>query len=472
MASPIKVKAIFDIGKTNKKFLLFDEHFSVVYRNQVTQDQMEDDDGYPCENLDRLVIWIKEECNKALQQKKYQITDMNFTTYGATLVHLDKNRNVITPLYNYLKPYPDDVAKKFYIRYGGRKRLSLQTASPPMGMLNSGLQLYWLKQKKSEIFAKIDQTLHFPQYISYLFTGYLCSELTSIGCHTAMWDFESGNYHDWIREEGMEVLLPEIQPVSSTRQIDYGRLTVQTGIGIHDSSAALAPFLFATDKPFIQLSTGTWSVAFNPFTSDPLTYEELEKDSLYYMNIYGKPVKASRLFLGNEYTHQLQKIGQYFGRPKDRIDCEPEFVLFQKLARHESPQHKFIFEKMSSPGVHQSNENNGRDLSRFNSYEEACHQLMLDLVLIQLKAMQLVWGSTEINQIVITGGFSQNDFFTRLLATFLPGKKIYTASIPDASALGAMLVMGNETHNQYFIQKLMEWKTHNPFESLNLKGYK
>ena len=57
-------------------------------------------------------------------------------------------------------------------------------------MLNSGLQLYWLKKTKPEVFKKIKYSLHLPQYLSYIFTGIPLSEYTSIGCHTALWDYE------------------------------------------------------------------------------------------------------------------------------------------------------------------------------------------------------------------------------------------------------------------------------------------
>ncbi len=472
MTSPVSVRAIFDIGKTNKKFLLFDENCSVVYNRQVTIDQAKDDDGEACEDLGRLVLWMKEEFNKAFASPKYRITALNVTTYGATLVHLDENNKVVTPLYNYLKPCPDDVMEAFYSKYGGREQLSLQTASPPMGLLNSGLQLYWLKQKKPEKYKKIACTLHFPQYLSHLFSGCLCSELTSIGCHTAMWNFQKGTYHHWIHKEGMKELLPGIQPVSSTCRSHYDGDLLQTGIGIHDSSAALAPFLFATEKAFIQLSTGTWSIAMNPFTSDPLTYEELENDCLHYINVHGKPVKASRLFLGKEYASQLKKTGCYFGRRQDRMDCQPDPELFKKRIEEKDPNRKMMVEKKSSSQLSFQGMTEGRDLSSFSSYEEACHQLMLDLVTIQLRSLKRIWGTTTIDRIIITGGFSKNDFFTRLLATFLPGIKVYTSRSSEASALGALLVMENNEKDPSFLQKLMGWRLHRPFENLNLEGYR
>lgn len=45
------VTAIFDIGKTNKKFFLFDADFQEVYREYTSIEPIEDEDGHPTENL-------------------------------------------------------------------------------------------------------------------------------------------------------------------------------------------------------------------------------------------------------------------------------------------------------------------------------------------------------------------------------------------------------------------------------------
>ena len=85
-------------------------------------------------------------------------------------MYLDADGNRLTPVYNYLKPMPDDVLEGFYESYGGLEEFSRKTASPSLGMLNSGLQALWLKKKKPEVFSRVNTVLHFPQYLSYCFT--------------------------------------------------------------------------------------------------------------------------------------------------------------------------------------------------------------------------------------------------------------------------------------------------------------
>ncbi|MEL7006479.1 MAG: hypothetical protein AAFN93_27715, partial [Bacteroidota bacterium] len=135
--------AVFDIGKTHKKFLLFDENLETVVEDSIKIDEIEDEDGFPCDDLNAISEWIKTKVDTDAKIQK-----LNFTTYGASLVHLDKNRKPITPLYNYLKPIPPEVQFEFYEKYGPADKFAEETSSPNLGMLNSGLQLFWLKKAK------------------------------------------------------------------------------------------------------------------------------------------------------------------------------------------------------------------------------------------------------------------------------------------------------------------------------------
>ena len=177
--------AIFDIGKTNKKFVIFDGGFQPLHQEQITIPEIEDDDGYPCDDLTAIEEWMETTLSKALSNLDFKITKLNFSTYGATIVNLGKSVKPVTPMYNYLKPYPDDLLEQFMDGIGGHEAFSTQTASPLLGMLNSGLQIYWLKYRKPHLFKRIDCSLHLPQYFSYLFTGKRSGEYTTVGCHSA-----------------------------------------------------------------------------------------------------------------------------------------------------------------------------------------------------------------------------------------------------------------------------------------------
>ena len=191
----IPVIAIFDIGKTNKKLFLFDEDYKIVFERSARFIETKDEDGDTCENLESLRLSVFDSLHEVLRNKQFDIKAINFSTYGASLVYVDENGKPLAPLYNYLKKYPEALKEQFYDTYGGEEKVAVSTASPVLGSLNSGMQLYRIKYQKPELFEKVKYALHLPQYMSSIITGEMHSDITSIGCHTNFWDFEKQDYH-------------------------------------------------------------------------------------------------------------------------------------------------------------------------------------------------------------------------------------------------------------------------------------
>jgi sugar (pentulose or hexulose) kinase len=261
-----KVIAIFDIGKTNKKVLLFNYELGLVLETEERFPLIKDEDGCECDDIVLIEKWITGSINNFCLSEKYELTAVNFTTYGATLVYLDGGGNRLTPVYNYLKPIPGNIPEKIYRKFGGKDEFCRRTASPALGMLNSGFQALWLKIEKPVVFSKTRHILHFPQYLSFFLTGKIYSEHTSIGCHTALWDFDNMNYHPWVREEGLN--FPEPGPLEILNGIKIAGKKIMVGIGIHDSSASLAPYFSESTGKFLLVSTGTLSITMNPFNKE------------------------------------------------------------------------------------------------------------------------------------------------------------------------------------------------------------
>jgi len=409
---PIPVIAVFDVGKTNKKLFLFDEDYQIVFERAARFTELEDEDGFPCENLHSLERSVFDALKEVAALDQFILKAVNFAAYGASLVYLDEAGQPISPLYNYLKPYPELLEKEFYDTYGGKQNFSLQTASPALGSLNSGLQFFRIKKQQPTLFAAIKRALHLPQYLSFLVTGQSSSDLTSIGCHTALWDFSRGDYHQWVYREGLDAKLAPICPCDTVIEIDG----IKTGIGLHDSSAALIPYLQTFTEPFVLLSTGTWSISLNPFNQSVLTTQELENDCLNYFQYSGKPVKASRLFLGPLYEDGLKQLAHRFdGDPYTYRNILFDPQIAQQLAEN-------------------TTEANDSDLLAY-------YRLLHNLVAQQKKSTDLVLNDSPIKQIFVDGGFSQNEVFMHLLAAAYPHLKVFAASVPQSTALGAALAI-------------------------------
>lgn len=454
----IKVTAVFDIGRTNKKFFLFDGGFQEVYREYIRFDEITDEDGYPTENLEALENWAKEVFDKMLNSAEFEIATLNFSCYGASLVHIDKDGKPVTPLYNYMKPLNDEVYDSFYNSYGPESEHSRITGSPKIGMLNTGMHLYWLKHTKPEVFKKIKYSLHLPQYLSYIFTGIPVSEYTSIGCHTMLWDYEKEEYHQWVITEGIAEKLPPIVSARDTISVNYNGKTIQMGAGIHDSSSALLPYILSVNKPFLLVSTGTWSISINPFNKSMLTSEDIEKNSLFNMQVDGSPVKVSRLFLGNEYKIQIKALSKLFNVPDDFHKT----VKFDQNTLSEINKDFVYMFKWSSLSSEKMPKNTK---IRYDKFEHAYHQLMLELVLLQEKSIRAAIGNEKIECLYVDGGFSDNEVYIQLLSQHLSSMKLSTTESSLGSALGAAIVISDVTLEPKFLKKNYSLKKHSPLIS-------
>jgi sugar (pentulose or hexulose) kinase len=408
------VIAIFDVGKTNKKLFLFDEQYKMVYEESTQLQEIEDEDGFPCEDVEALTLWVRNSFKNVLKNDDYQIKAVNFSGYGASFVYIDEQLKVMVPLYSYLKPYSKKLREKFYNTYGGESSFAKQAASPVLGNLNSGMQLYRLKYEKPELFSRIKYALHLPQYLSFILTGKPFTDITSIGCHTNLWDFQKNQYHEWVKDEGVEKKLPPI--INSDAVVTYIDGNIPAGIGLHDSSASLIPYLISFNEPFLLLSTGTWCITFNPFNNKPLTDFELEHDCLCNLSYKGQPVKASRLFAGYEHELQIKKLAQYFNKDTDYY----KIVQFDlRLCNNLKPVKNLPNKNLVDAMIGQSDFSK-RNLGDFNSYEEAYHQLITDIIAQQIRSVNLLMNEQTIKKLFVDGGFSKNKIYMRLLAEAFP----------------------------------------------------
>ena len=494
----MNVIAILDAGKTNKKIFLFDEQYRMVWEQSCSFDGTADEDGEPCEDLEQLTAWARQSLAVVSALPDFSIRAVNFSAYGASFVHIGENGEPVTPLYNYLKPYPEALMKKFYAAYGGKVTFSMLTASPVLGSLNSGMQLYRIKKEQPDLFARIRYSLHLPQYLSWLFTGKAVSEITSIGCHTNLWNFSQQHYHEWVYREGLIDKLAPIVPSTSVQplavQVGVGAVTGSgrtqagsgaaagsgrapagggrppvIGVGLHDSSAAMIPYLESFREPFALISTGTWCITMNPFNDTPLTVAELEQDCLCYISYLGRPVKASRLFAGYDHERQVQRLAEHFHRSPAyaaEVAFDPGFVAAlrsgkgQDLSKKGWPSQagRKALPARGKASLVTASVFGQRELAAFESFEQAYHCLLMDIMDQQVASTRLVLHDTDVRRIFVDGGFGLNQVYMHLLAEAFPGIEVFAASLPQATAMGAALAIHSHWNKRILPGDIIELK--------------
>jgi hypothetical protein len=174
------------------------------------------------------------------------------------------------------------------------------------------------------------------------------------------------------------------------------------------------------------------------------------------MRINGKPVKATRLFLGNEYRIQVEKLHKKYGVSDDyhrqvKFDYDVYFETIQNF------EHMFKWESITD--VNMPLETN----LPYNKFEHAYHQLMTELVLLQIKSIKNVIGDDAIKLLYVDGGFSDNDLYIKLLSHYFRDKKLKTTDSSLGSALGAAICISDKKLNSKFLKKNYSLKKHVPF---------
>jgi sugar (pentulose or hexulose) kinase len=443
----IPVAAILDIGKTNKKILLFDEAYRMVFEHTARMEETVDEDGFPCEDLIALRDSVRDMMSQVFQMSQYEVKAINFTTYGASFVYLDDAGNPLTHLYNYLKPYPEALQHALYSDYGGEKEFLRVTSSPSLGSLNSGLQVLRLKKEQPAIFNQVTHALHLPQYISFLFTGLKRTDITSVGCHTQLWDFTQMTYHHWVDKEGLMPVLAPMEKSDHATRIKWGSHEVWAGVGLHDSSSALIPYLVSFKDRFILVSTGTWSISLNPFDDIPLTDEELQRDCLCYLQYTGRPVKASRYFLGPAHEEGVAIIAAHFALPSD-------FYTVMQFDGDIYRKSQALLDNSTASSFEDI------DLMTVGSPDLAYYLLMHFLVQAQVASTRLLMRHQSADRILVDGGFSKNAIFMQLLASAFDNIPVFASEVPQATAMGAALALHAYWNNQEL-----------PTEIIALKAY-
>jgi hypothetical protein len=193
-----------------------------------------------------------------------------------------------------------------------------------------------------------------------------------------------------------------------------------------------------SDSPFILVSTGTWCISMNPFNNEPLTVLQLERDCLNYMSIRQKPVKASRLFLGHMHEVNVKQMATAFGASMNHYrSVEPDLAITDSLLARSKGKSVLYADGMPEDFIDSS-----LNPQAFQSFEEAYHHLMIGLVDLTAKSIRLIAeNESQAGKLFVTGGFSKNPIFMNLLSRKFPEKKVVPSEIPNATSLGAALVL-------------------------------
>jgi sugar (pentulose or hexulose) kinase len=128
----------------------------------------------------------------------------------------------------------------------------------------------------------------------------------------------------------------------------------------------------------------------------------------------------------------------HFGKPAGYFKkIKPDRGILSEMKKKYG-ENKIFFKPLS----YLRDLNESIDMYEFATYEEAYHQLMIELCYFTAESINLILPENdETSNIYITGGFSGNKLFIEMIREAFPEKKVWTSEIGNASALGAALVV-------------------------------
>jgi sugar (pentulose or hexulose) kinase len=427
--------AVLDIGKTNAKVVVLDSRtgaeIAVLKRPNITIKT----GPYPHYDIEALWSFALDALKSLAREPGFDA--ISITTHGAAAALLGQDGTLAMPVIDYEHEYPQEIRDAY-----ARLRPSFdETFSPRLAMgLNVGAQLHYQKTAFPAEFAGVATILTYAQYWTARLTGVVANELTSLGCHTDLWNPKTSSYSSLIDRLGIRELMAPIRSAFDALGPILPEIADQIGIsvpvycGIHDSNASLLPHLVHREAPFAVVSTGTWVISFG--VGGDLDHLDPKRDALANVDAYGRAVPSSRFMGGREFEVLSAEIGH-----ADEKDAQPAIgaviakgmLLLPNIASGSGP-----FPDKASRWI------GAEEASREERHAGAC----LYLALMTDACLGLIGAK---GPVIVEGPFALNETYLRLLAA-LTGREVLALPGSTGTSQGAALltgirpVSGAETH--------------------------
>lgn len=416
--------AVLDIGKTNLKVALVDlKSLSEIAVETAPNPVLA---GPPWPHFD--VSAQRDFLLGGLRRlaASHAIDCIAVTTHGACAALLDHKGNLAAPVMDYEFDGPDQMRQA----YQALRPDFSETGSPalPIG-LNLGAQLHYILASQPALRDRLSCIVTWPQYWGYLLTGQRCCDLSSLGCHTDLWNPHAGQWSSLVSKLGLTEAMAQprrsaelLGTLSPDSQSELGLGAIPVAVGIHDSNASLLPHLRSLAQPFSVVSTGTWviSMAVGGDTRDL----DPARDTLINVDAFGAPVPSARFMGGREYAVLSQGRALTCTKEDEASVLSKDLMLLPSVVADCGPFPNQHHEWTRPPA-------NDGELAAALGYYLA---LMTSECLTNIHAE----GPT-----VVEGPFAQNPQFLEMLAT-ATGRKVQISSTRTGTAIGAAMLCAGD----------------------------
>jgi L-fuculokinase len=300
--------AVIDIGKTNAKLILFEDGTGAAVWSVERPSPAIPVPGFGdlARQLDvhGIEAWLIAQLARA--PDRHRIRAIVPVAHGAAMVLVDaEGETLLAP------DYEDGCFDRLSAQYRAVRPPYKETLSPalPVG-LNLGAQIFFVQEALPEIFLRTRTILTYPQYWSWRLSGVAASEVTSLGCHSDLWNPAAQSFSKLVLDHGWGGLMPPLRPARAVLGTLRQEVAEATGLspdcavicGIHDSNASYLSHRVARGdvEPFSVISSGTWCIVL-AYGADLARLREAE-DMLANVDALGVPTATARFMGGREYA--------------------------------------------------------------------------------------------------------------------------------------------------------------------------
>ncbi len=268
------------------------------------------------------------------------------------------------------------------------------------------------------------------QYVAYRLSGTAVAEISSMSCQTHLMDTRLQQPSAMAKRFGWDRLFPRMAKAweaVGTLQPDFrgaefrgeGRVMA----GVHDSTANFMRYVCAGLGRFSLVSTGTWSISFDPSTA--LDVLDPERDTNTNTDVLGRPVCCSRFFGGKEFEAVAA------GAPAEAASLE---MVQDLVTRGTLAVPSFTPTSGPVPGSGSRGRIEGPAASSPQERASLAALYCAQMVSEQLDAI------ASKDDIIVDGPFSQNTVLLAVLGQLRPHQKVLASDLRDGTTAGAAAI--------------------------------
>lgn len=442
---PTGATIVIDLGKTLSKVTLWDDAGCLLDR-QTRPNAPVVVDSLLCLDADGIAAWLVEALAKYAGHPIRTIVPVG---HAAAVVAIRDERLAFAPL-DYEQPIPADINAAYRAQcdpFG-------VTGSPalPCG-LNVGAQLFWIEQRDPGALAGAI-LLPWAQYWAWFLSGTAVSEVTSLGCHSDLWNPVAADFSPMAHRLGWATRFAPLMRATDVAGTLRPQIAAATGLapqvrvlaGLHDSNAALHAargFTQIADNDATVLSTGTWFIAMRRAGGAGARALPPGRDCLINVDIEGRAVPSARFMGGRE-------IESVIGIDTRRVDIKPDQPALVAAVPALLKSGTMLLPTLA-PGCGPFPDRTALWIGEPADWYARRAAMCLYAALVADASLDLI-GSQGC--LLVEGRFAEAEVFVRALAALRPQTQVMTANAHNDVSFGALRLIDPDLRPQGELRRI------------------